>query len=121
TAPVTATMTVNTTAPHTAPASPSTFFSPKLPWQPLLIASAILFLLALFKRTRRRLVFAALLFFLTVGVFAGCGGGSSTPPPIATPGTAPGTYDFTVTPSAPGPNAGLAVVSTQTTVTATVQ
>ncbi|HWZ97945.1 MAG TPA: Ig-like domain repeat protein [Candidatus Dormibacteraeota bacterium] len=121
--PVAATMTINTTAPHTSIALIPPIFPYNFPWQPLLAASLFLLLLAIYPRTRRRLVFAALILSFSAGLFAGCGGGASStpPPPVQIPGTAPGTYIFTVTASTPGPNAGLAVVSTQTTVTVTVQ
>src|SRR5262249_39922732 len=92
TAPVTATMTISTTAPHTSTAPRPPLFSPKLPWQPLLVASTLLCLLVLYPRKRRRLIFATMLLLFSVGVFAGCGGGSSTPPVVQIPGTTPGTY-----------------------------
>jgi len=120
-APLTTTLTINTTAPHTSNASLPSAFSPGLPWQSLLVASTLFCLLALYRRTRRRLAFAVLLLFFSIGVFAGCGGGPSTPPVVQIPGTSPGTYIFSVTASTPGPNASLPVVGTQTTVTLTVQ
>jgi hypothetical protein len=114
-------MTINTTAPHTSNASMPPIFPGNLPWQHLLAALTLFCLFAAYRRTRRRLVFATLLLFFSVGIFAGCGGGSSMPPVVQIPGTAAGTYIFTVTASTPGPNAALPVVGTQTTVTVTVQ
>jgi hypothetical protein len=118
---VTATMTISTVAPHTAPASAVPIFPEKWPWQPLFILVLVLSigLLTALPRVRRRLVFVLLLF--SIGVFAGCGGGSSVPPVIQIPGTTPGAYNFVVTASTPGPNASLSVVTAQATVTVTVQ
>ena len=121
--PVTATMTINTTAPHTSAATLPPAGPHNWPWQPLFAAAVFLFLAAAYPRTRRRLAFAAMLVSFSAGIFAGCGGGASStpPPPVQIPGTAPGTYMFIVTASTPGPNASIPVASTQTTVTVIVQ
>jgi hypothetical protein len=119
---VTATMTINSTAP-----SSSALIYPLPPGQVWFVAEAVtgvLILLFFWMSVRRRhwrLAAASFLLLLSIaGSLVGCGGGSTTPPsppPPVNPGTTPGSYTFTVN----GSFTANGVSQAQSTVIVTIQ
>ena len=109
TTPVTATLTVATTA------ASASLERPRMRMLPLgggAVAATLLFFLVPVRRRRWTTLLGALVLMVTVGFSAGCGGGTTQTQ--ANPGTATGTYTVTVT------GTGTGAASATTTVSVTV-
>jgi hypothetical protein len=123
TSAVTATMTINSTPPGSAPFAALSLKRIGRLAASFSFALAGMLLFAIPARGRRRLTWLGLILLAIsgAGTLMGCGGGNAAASANPLPGTTPGNYAFTVTASTPGPNAATPTVTVTGTVSVMIQ